>query len=112
MPGEGGGAGSCAGGSLAAADTEGVEWRFGQGGGFDGGDGGVGGASAAPGYELVEGRRIGGGDDLDMAFGGVADPAFDREVVGLLFGGGAVVDALDGSFDQKVEGWHSVGDLR
>lgn len=94
--------------ALAAADGEGFEWGFGEGLGFDGGDGGVGGAAAAPGCELVEGGGVAGGGDLDVAFGGVADPAFDREAVCLCFGGGAVVDALDGSFYEEVGGWHDV----
>lgn len=102
----------CAGRALAAADGEGGEGGFGEGLGFDGRDGGVSGAAAAPAYELVETGCVAGGGDLDMAFGGVADPAFDGEAICLCFGGGAVVDALDGSFDQKVVGWHAVYFLR
>lgn len=97
---------------LAAADIEGCEWGFGEGVGFDGGDGGVAWAAAAPGCELFEGGWVAGGGDLDVAFGGVADPAFDGQAISLCFGGGAVVDALDGSFDQEMDGWHRVDFLR
>ena len=99
---------------LTPADAEGFEWCFGEGVGFDPGDGSVGRAFAAPGDKLVKGGLLAGSGDLDVAFGGVANPTGEVEENGLFLCGEAVVDALHDSFYEKVGCCHvpKLGKLR
>ena len=90
----------------AAADGEIGEGSFGHG--FDGDirDDRIGGTLAAPVDESLEGILGAGGEGFDVAVHRVSDPTGEGEVEGCVAGACAVVDSLDFSFYDEMNGGH------